>query len=58
MECAQVVGVGAELSGGNFWQGGVTGCIVAGLNHELHKMTLKGPPNKYKRYFQDKRQID
>ena len=29
-------GVGAELSGGNFWQGAVTGGIVAGLNHAMH----------------------
>lgn len=29
-------GLGAELSGGNFWQGAVTGGIVAGLNHALH----------------------
>lgn len=31
-------GIGAELSGGNFWQGAVTGGIVAGLNHAMHKM--------------------
>ena len=31
-------GVGAELSGGNFWQGAVTGGIVAGLNHAMHKI--------------------
>lgn len=30
-------GVGAELAGGNFWQGAVTGGLVAGLNHYLHK---------------------
>lgn len=30
-------GVGAELSGGNFWQGAVTGGIVAGLNDVMHK---------------------
>ncbi|MGH1519542.1 RHS repeat-associated core domain-containing protein [Chryseobacterium sp. JK1] len=29
-------GVGAELTGGNFWQGVVIGGIVAGLNHGLH----------------------
>jgi RHS repeat-associated protein len=29
-------GVGARLSGGNFWQGAVTGGIVSGLNHALH----------------------
>ncbi|GGF10728.1 RHS repeat-associated core domain-containing protein [Flavobacterium limi] len=34
-------GVGAELTGGNFWQGAVTGGIVAGLNHVLHSR-----PNK------------
>lgn len=31
-------GVGAELSGGNFWQGAVSGGIVSGLNHAMHKM--------------------
>lgn len=34
-------GIGAELSGGNFWQGAVTGGIVAGLNHAMHKMEQK-----------------
>ena len=34
-------GIGAELSGGNFWQGAVTGGIVAGLNHELHRYADK-----------------
>jgi len=38
-------GIGAELSGGNFWQGAVTGGIVAGLNHSLHKMD---PPTGFK----------
>nr|WP_309758136.1 RHS repeat-associated core domain-containing protein [Flavobacterium sp.] len=37
-------GVGAELSGGNFWQGAVTGGIVAGLNEAMHK----GFAKKYK----------
>ena len=31
-------GIGAEFSGGNFWQGAVTGGIVAGLNHQMHKI--------------------
>ncbi|RVU89880.1 hypothetical protein EH230_14050 [Flavobacterium columnare] len=31
-------GVGAELSGGNFWQGVVIGGMVAGLNHAAHAM--------------------
>jgi hypothetical protein len=30
-------GVGAELSGGNFWQGAIAGGIVAGLNDVMHK---------------------
>ena len=34
-------GVGAELSGGNFWQGAVTGGIVARLNHAMHKQIAK-----------------
>ncbi|OWP82665.1 hypothetical protein BWK59_14655 [Flavobacterium davisii] len=36
-------GVGAELSGGNFWQGVVIGGMVAGLNHVLHQID---PPGK------------
>nr|WP_234110717.1 RHS repeat-associated core domain-containing protein [Chryseobacterium sp. R2A-55] len=31
-------GIGAELTGGNFWQGAVIGGIVAGLNHTMHEM--------------------
>ncbi|QSB26181.1 hypothetical protein [Flavobacterium sp. CLA17] len=30
-------GVGAELTGGNFWQGAVTGGLIAGLNELMHK---------------------
>ena len=29
-------GAGAALTGGNFWQGAVTGLIVSGLNHAMH----------------------
>ena len=32
-------GIGAELSGGNFWQGAVIGGVVAGLNHVAHQIT-------------------
>jgi hypothetical protein len=35
-------GVGAELTGGNFWQGAVTGGIVAGLNTVMHKIDPPG----------------
>jgi RHS repeat-associated protein len=31
-------GAGAELTGGNFWQGATTGLIVAALNHVAHKI--------------------
>jgi len=31
-------GLGAELSGGNFWQGAATGLIVSGLNHFAHQV--------------------
>ncbi|KQB37713.1 RHS repeat-associated core domain-containing protein [Flavobacterium aquidurense] len=31
-------GVGAKLTGGNFWQGAVTGLVVSGLNHYAHKI--------------------
>lgn len=33
---AMAGGVGAELTGGNFWQGVLVGGIVAGLNHTMH----------------------
>lgn len=29
-------GAGAALTGGNFWQGAVTGSVVSGLNHGFH----------------------
>ncbi|WP_395047883.1 RHS repeat-associated core domain-containing protein [Flavobacterium sp.] len=29
-------GAGAALTGGNFWQGAVTGLVVSGLNHYMH----------------------
>ncbi|MCG7282003.1 hypothetical protein MHJ94_11960, partial [Chryseobacterium taklimakanense] len=41
-------GIGAELSGGNFWQGAVIGGIVAGLNAAMHKIDT-GDPEKTKR---------
>lgn len=31
-------GIGAELAGGNFWQGAIAGGIVAGLNHAMHEI--------------------
>ncbi|MCE3024026.1 hypothetical protein LW131_04225 [Riemerella anatipestifer] len=34
-------GVGARLSDGNFWQGAITGGIVAGLNHAMHTTANK-----------------
>jgi RHS repeat-associated protein len=36
-----VGGAGASLTGGNFWQGAVTGLVVSGLNHYLHQMKAK-----------------
>lgn len=39
-------GIGAELAGGNFWQGAVTGGVVAGLNSAMHK--IAGPGNTKK----------
>lgn len=32
-------GAAAAVSGGNFWQGAVTGLVVSGLNHGLHETT-------------------
>jgi hypothetical protein len=31
-------GAGAAMTGGNFWQGAVTGLVVSGLNHAMHKI--------------------
>jgi len=31
-------GLGAELTGGNFWQGAATGLMVSGLNHFAHQI--------------------
>jgi hypothetical protein len=43
-------GAGAALSGGNFWQGAVTGLVVSGLNH-----TLKNhDSNKFETVYSDK----
>jgi RHS repeat-associated protein len=36
-------GAGAQLTGGNFWQGAATGLVVSGLNHAMHKID---PPEK------------
>ncbi|GEP50178.1 hypothetical protein FNO01nite_08500 [Flavobacterium noncentrifugens] len=34
-------GAGAALTGGNFWQGAVTGLIVSGLNHVSHMKDMR-----------------
>ena len=51
-------GVGAELSGGNFWQGAVTGGIVAGLNHQMHKMELSQNRGKQKQTHTQEQQLE
>jgi len=48
-------GIGAELSGGNFWQGAVTAGIVAGFNHAMHKIKIienNTPPKKTSEEYQ------
>ncbi len=43
-------GVGAELTGGDFWRGAATGAIVAGLNHVAHRaLDGDGPKPKPKK---------
>jgi hypothetical protein len=39
-------GAGAALTGGNFWQGAVTGLIVSGLNHAAHAIGEENTKNK------------
>lgn len=46
-------GVGAELTGGNFWQGAVTGLVVSGLNHFAHQEDGPGDPPAKKQLTQD-----
>ena len=47
-------GIGAELMGGNFWQGAVTGGVVAGLNHVMHDlMTKPDYRNKLEKFLDD-----
>lgn len=43
-------GAGAALTGGNFWQGAVTGLVVSGLNHAMYDFGGGGgdPPVKMK----------
>lgn len=42
-------GVGAELTGGEFWKGATTGAIVAGLNHLAnHGLGPKPKPSAFK----------
>ena len=38
-------GAGAALTGGNFWQGAVTGLVVSGLNHAAHEMDDSQQPD-------------
>jgi|GEM_PF-6268054 len=39
-------GIGSELTGGNFWQGAITGGFVAGFNHGMHMGEMQ-PDNGY-----------
>ena len=49
-------GVGAELTGGNFWNGVIIGGIVAGLNHVAHSMLGPGDPKP--KYYNKKPTYD
>jgi RHS repeat-associated protein len=40
-------GAGAALTGGNFWQGAVTGLIVSGLNHAVHEIGEASAKRKF-----------
>ena len=48
-------GVGSSLTGGNFWQGAVTGAFVSGLNHAMHSID---PPGKKKSGFLTKGSLE
>lgn len=51
-------GAGAALTGGNFWQGAVTGLVVSGLNHAMHQMDGDGDPPGKKKAFIKKGSLD
>lgn len=44
-------GAGAALTGGNFWQGAVTGLVVSGLNHAMHLKALDDYEEGLKEYY-------
>ncbi|KRD57943.1 hypothetical protein ASE40_16485 [Flavobacterium sp. Root935] len=39
-------GLGAAITGGNFWQGAATGLVVSGLNHAMHQIDPPGVERK------------
>lgn len=52
-------GVGAELTGGNFWQGALVGGIVAGLNDAMHKVVSKNEiKSRINKYYNDNTAAD
>ncbi|WP_392436804.1 hypothetical protein ACF3N7_07280 [Cruoricaptor ignavus] len=51
-------GIGAELSGGNFWQGAVIGGIVAGLNHAMHEIDFDPPKEVFVRHYDAKYSVE
>lgn len=44
-------GIGAELTGGEFWKGAVIGATVAGLNHSLHAIETRIQQQKEYKFF-------
>lgn len=55
-------GIGAELTGGNFWEGTLIGGVVAGLNHTLHMENGPGDDDKIvkirgRKYYANRRNI-
>ncbi|PDS24830.1 hypothetical protein [Flavobacterium branchiophilum] len=46
-------GAGAALTGGNFWQGAVTGLVVSALNHTFHGTPNKSTGLSSRRYTKD-----
>ena len=46
-------GAGAALTGGNFWQGAVTGLVVSGFNHYMHEMKLPEAKEKTDKEYEE-----
>jgi hypothetical protein len=50
---AMVAGIGAEMSGGDFWRGAAIGGMVASLNHVRHQVQLSNHVKAVRAFLED-----